>query len=195
MHKDIKFYSIIFIFLFLFFSLIGINTALSETSCRLMSGVKKLTDDDWDPLETHDELGLEFIFAQEKLGGPEIVLGFLSSSDSAIAFDTSIELKITEINLGLRQVLHKDSAIKPFVNVGILGVQTELSLLGISLCNREYGYWMGLGSYIALRNKASEKFSCDFGLEVRYSAAQANFLGSTLDVGGLHYLASISFDW
>jgi hypothetical protein len=164
-------------------------------------GVKVLDEDEWDPVEEQDELGIKVDFKHQ--GWPvSIVIDYLSSSgeETALMFDPQlgtvefdIEGEISELNLGVRKIWDQSPHTRPFIGVGISYISAEYkgTALGITVSDSDngVGIWLGGGVYWTL----ADHFN--IGLEAGFSTADVTLFDVDADAGGGHFGVLVGFHW
>jgi len=181
-----------------FATVILLGTLVSGTyaagNVSLMFGNKSLDKDDWEPTDSQTELGLGF-----ELQKPEwpaaVVVSYLSAEDSATVTDVGLDLKLTlkttELGVGARKYLTKDSA-RFFVEGGLASISadTKVGVLGISVSfsDSAIGFWVGTGVDIPVADALS------LGLLARISRASVSPGGiGNVEAGGTHLGAFVAY--
>lgn len=164
-------------------------------------GVKQLDEDDWEPLEEHDELGISMDFKQ-KSWPVSMVIGYLSSSDEGtvsmyvsglgtVSFD--MEAETTELSFGVRKIFDDSPSVRPYIGAGIALISAEVkgSALGVSVSDDDSatGFWFGGGVYFTI----SEQFNIGFNL--RLSQAEVTLYDVEGEAGGTHYGLLLGYHW
>jgi len=180
------------------------NLAICEEftgNVNFFLGVKQLDEDDWEPLEEHDEYGISLDFKQ-KTWPVSIAIGYLSSSDEetvsmyvsglgTVSFD--MEAETTELSFGIRKIWDDSPSIRPYIGAGIALISAEAkgSALGVSVSDDDTatGFWLGAGLYFTI----SERFN--IGFNFRWSKAEVTLYDVEAEAGGTHYGLLLGIHW
>jgi opacity protein-like surface antigen len=168
---------------------------------NLFMGAKQLDEDDWEPVDEHDEYGIMLDF-RHKSWPVSIAIDFLSSSDEetvyayisgygTLPFD--VEGKTRELNLGIRKIWDRLTPFRPYIGGGLAMVSAEAkgSVFGYSVSDDDnaIGFWFGGGFYLTL----SEHFN--LGLDIRLSRAEVTIAGVDGEAGGTHAGLVLGYHW
>jgi hypothetical protein len=173
----------------LFLLFLGNPTAAhaSAGAVHVFVGQKFLDEDDWEPIDTAFEVGID-----ASLGGDDwpvwINVGLFSASDEDdIDIDEEIEATTTEFSLGINKTWTRNQ-FRPFLAGGLALVNTDVEVRtpgvieefdddGTGLYAQGGGYWR-IGN------------SFNLGGMLRYSVFSDDFEG-----GGLHVGLIAGFGW
>ncbi|HET9251171.1 MAG TPA: outer membrane beta-barrel protein [Candidatus Eisenbacteria bacterium] len=159
----------------------------SQGAVHVFVGQKFLDEEDWEPIDTQFELGID-----AALGGDDwpiwINLGLFSASDEEeLDIDEEVEATTTEFSLGINKTWTRRQ-FRPFVAGGLAFVNTDIEIRdpdevfedddsGVGLYAQGGGYWR-IGS------------SFNLGGMLRYSVFSDDFEG-----GGVHVGLIAGFGW
>jgi len=183
----------LFLPLFLFTLLAPIPPAQAG-DLNLFLGVKSLNEDDWTPLDSHTELGL-----QGSWGPPEwpvaIATDIYGSFDSQDLLGIDISASTAEINLGVRKIWRTGSQqrVRPYIGGGIASIsgtfEAESGGVKVSDDGSGVGAWLGGGIFWRLGP------SFNLGMDLRLSTATINLYGVERNAGGGHFGVIAGFGW
>lgn len=190
----------------LFTWIVGLSPVFAEQqdwtgNINVFLGAKALDDDDWEPVEEQDELGISLDFRQK--GWPfNIVLEYLNSSsdnesvvlcDPSGCLDVNAEGETSELNFGIRKIWDTFPTVRPFIGGGLSLIKGELSVAALgsraSDSDSGIGLWFGGGVYWTL----AEHFN--LGLEAKVSTADVTLFGVESDAGGGHFGLIAGYHW
>jgi len=164
---------------------------------NIFLGHKRLDNNDWEPVEEQDEIGIEVDFAK-KQWPVNIAVDFMSSKDNKTISGVNREGETDEFNFGVRKIFSIEKMdIHPYFGGGlaiISGVMsTTMSGVTTSVDGRDLGIWLNVGVYWTL----GEHFN--LGLDLRRSKADADFnIGGTdrnVELGGRHAGMLLGYHW
>lgn len=157
-------------------------------SINFSIGAKYLNSDEWDPIESQIEYGIDFSF-KEKSAPIGFMFGYYYSSSSKKEVEgINVEGNTTEIFGGIKLTSDQLQEFQPFIAGGVVYVEAEfigtLEGLSVTIDGHGIGYWLGAGVY----SLVSENIS--IGVNIRYSKANAT-IGTPdedyeVDSGGVH---------
>ncbi len=159
-------------------------------SLSLFAG-KKFLDDDWEPLDEHNEFGAVFNFRQRSWPVDIAFDVFYSWDDDSVG---SIDLDgdTLEFNIGARKVWESNK-IQPFIGGGlaIIKAEIEASAFGVKVSDddTDAGLWAECG----IRYLISDQLS--LGLDLRYSWVEVTLLDVDGDAGGVHLGILLGYHW
>ena len=159
---------------------------------RLLGGLKLIDDSSWGPLDEHQEVGIAFDAKQEGWPFHAAIDVLYSTDDSTSDFGTS-EGETIELNVGFRRYIgHHSRMVQGYVGGGLALISSRIDWsvpqLGASSADGEgVGYWLDGGVFVRL----AQKF--DIGLSLRYSSADADLIGNTIESGGVHVLGFVGY--
>ncbi|MCP4632169.1 MAG: hypothetical protein GY855_04530, partial [candidate division Zixibacteria bacterium] len=142
-------------------------------------GTKQLDDDDWEPIDKHDELGIMVDFSKKKWP-VSIAIDVFRSSDEDNFLGISVEGSTSELCLGIRKTWGTDNSIRPFLGAGLAIISAEFELEWLDDDDSAVGIWLGGGVYWTLNKE------CNLGLVVRYSDAEVTLFNVDGEAGGTH---------
>ncbi len=180
------------------------NLAICDESTgnvNFFYGTKQLDEDDWEPTDKHDELGISVDY-KEKSWPVSIAFGYLSSSDEATVYDYYSEIgtysidfehQTTELSLGIRKIWDASPSLRPYVGCGIalISLEAKASALGVSVSDDDSvtGFWIGGGLYFTI----SKRFNIGFGY--RLSQGEVTLFDTEAEAGGSHTGLFFGFHW
>ncbi|MDH3403173.1 MAG: outer membrane beta-barrel protein [Acidobacteriota bacterium] len=177
------------------------NAALAQGwtgNVNALVGAKELDKNDWEPLESQDEVGILVDF--KRAGWPvSIAVDFLRSDaketmiDPASGLAATIEGETQEFDVGIRKIWDRSAKARPYIGGGLALISAEISaeVLGVRVSAKDdaQGAWIGGGVYWTLGK------AFNLGFDVRYSQADVKFLGVDGDAGGTHAGLLLGFHW
>lgn len=201
--------SICFLLLVIAFAISGMpGKSLAQSgNINLILGKRFLDEDDWEPIETQNEVGLEFDFKNAGWG-VSLALDVLVSWDEQTeritirdgfgneitSFKADVKGYTVETDAGLRYI-HERFPVKPFLGGGLSMVyaKAEVDIPGDKIDDSDIGVglWVNGGVYATLFERVN------LGFEGRWSSAEVDFddFGNDTDAGGWHLGVLIGYHW
>jgi hypothetical protein len=182
--------------------------AAGAGNINLFGGIKSLDENEWDPLDSQQELGLQASFGAASwpvLIAVDFFHGRDEVDDGPLTFTGTSQ----EVGLGVRKYWTKGRA-HPFVGGGAAWIDAEVetdaprtapppgpALLPepdpeggtTSESDSAAGIWVGAGVFWRLGAHVN------LGLGARFSSANVEILGDELQAGGLHAGVLLGFGW
>lgn len=169
---------------------------------NLFLGAKQLEEDDWEPVDEHDEYGIMLDFRQ-KSWPVSIALDFLgSTSDEETVSDYvpgygvvpfTVEAETSEFHLGIRKIWDQLTPFRPYIGGGLAMVNAEIegSAYGYKVSDDDnaMGFWFGGGLYITLAGHLN------LGVDARISRAEVTLFDEDGEAGGTHAGILIGYHW
>jgi hypothetical protein len=153
------------------------SAVLATGEFNLFYGQKQLDENDWEPLETQQAIGLELTFNQERAVG--IAIDFFLSEDDGRLGDETIEAETRELDAGVRSLFRKARMVQPFIGGGIAYIDGEIRIEGSGLGDEDIGLWLATGVLFRI----GEHFN--LGVDLRASSAKIKFGAIDLNAGGI----------
>lgn len=162
-------------------------------------GTKMLDDDDWEPVEEQDQLGVLVDF-RPTAWPVNLAIDLLRSEDDAsVSGIIGVDAEITEVDLGVRKHWDRWSLLRPYIGGGLAYVSADLEV-SVDLPppfgpEREpfddsaFGLWINGGVYWSLRD------AFNVGIDLRYSDADVSFAGVDANAGGVHAGLLLGYHW
>lgn len=165
---------------------------------NLFLGVKQLDEDDWEPVDSQGEIGLELDF-RPRAWPVNLVVGLRGGSDEADEFDpffgpVKFESWTSELTFGVKKIWEPvGTPIRPFIGGGLLFANAEATVrmggIEVSEDDTGVGFWLGGGVYFTL----AEHFN--IGLDLRFSRADVDIAGVDAEAGGNHFGLIVGYHW
>ena len=178
----------------LLFTLIAPLAPAHAGDLNLFLGAKALNEDDWAPLDSHTELGL-----QGSWGPPEwpvaIATDLYGSVDSKEILGVDFSASTAEINLGVRKIWRTggEQRVRPYIGGGIAAIsgtlEAESGGVKVSDDDNGVGGWLGGGIFWRLGG------SFNLGMDLRLSTATIELYGADGNAGGGHFGVLAGFGW
>jgi hypothetical protein len=168
------------------------TSALAGGEINLFYGQKDL-EDDWDPLESQQTIGLQLTFGHQ--WPVAVAIDYLKSSDDGsynyYGYSYKIEAETTEFDVGVRYLFRKDKTVVPYVGGGLAYIDGVLSVEGFDFSDSAVGFWIAGGV-----NFRIGKFF-NLGVDLRSSSAEIkpSELPIEIDAGGVSYGVLLGFRW
>ena len=161
---------------------------------NLIYGSKQLNEDDWKPIEKHQEYSLEIDLKHHNwpISG---TMGFSVSGayDYHTVEDFNIGGITSESYIGIRKIWEPTSKIRPFIGAGLcrISAEVEAAVPGIKVSDKDNGtgMWYGGGVFITL----SKHFN--IGFNWRHSSAEVNLFNVGVEAGGTHTGLTTGYHW
>lgn len=131
----------------------------STGNINFFLGAKQLDEDDWEPVDEHDEVGILLDF-RKKSWPVSLAIGYLSSSDEQTEalyypgigiYDTDFKGETTELSFGIQKIWDGSPSLRPYIGGGIALISAEFegTIWGISVSDDDTatGFWIGGGIY------------------------------------------------
>lgn len=171
----------------MFIAPIGLYAADGWTgNINLTLGKKSLDDFDWDPVDNHDEIGIDVDFRNREWP-INIVIALLASEEDDDFDIYDIEGSTRELRLGVRKIWEPGQTMqnmRPFFGGGLVLIDAEYEIetsgQRVSDDDSGLGFWFEGGIYWTL----STRFN--LGFNIGYSNAEVDFFGSDIEAGGAH---------
>jgi opacity protein-like surface antigen len=155
-------------------------------------GISAFEKDDWEPLDQQMTWGLEGDVKQENWP-ISLVLGYRVSQDEADEDDVHMEIKLSEVSLGVRKILGDWPSIRPFVSGGLSSLTGEWTESdpeeSESDSDRVDGFWVSGGVYTTVWGHLN------LGFEARWSRARMIFFDTDTEAGALSYGLLVGYHW
>ena len=163
--------------------------AAAEANLNFLFGEKKLDDGDWgDQLDEQTEFGFMFDFKQDNWP-VAFAFDFLRSSEETEYLGVTIEGETMEFNAGMRGRWWSNDVLSVHAGFGLAFITAELTGRsgGSSVTDDGdgLGFWADAGLMVTLSRRLN------FGVDLRYSYAEAEMFDYTGEVGGFHALAFV----
>lgn len=166
---------------------------------NLLLGSKTLEEDDWEPLDSQAEFGVDFDFGMQTWP-IHIDVAYLSSSDDQdfSGYDPefgditgNLEATTTELRLGAKYIWDSWSTMRLYAAGGLSNIkgEFEVSAYGVSISEDDsaIGFYVTGGIYWTL----AEHFN--LGAELGYSKATIELYDYEGEAGGTHALALVGY--
>lgn len=149
----------------------------------------KTLDDVWEPADEHTEFGVMTDFAPANFPVNIVADIFFANDDGWNGIGqnrTRIDIETIEMHVGARKYFAVSEDFSPYVGGGVAAIRADLELASADNTRRitddemAYGWWAGFGA----KFRAVEDIS--FGVDFRYSNAEAELAGEDEEVGGYH---------
>lgn len=161
-------------------------------------GTKMLDDDDWEPVEEQDQLGVLVDF-RPTAWPVNLAIDLLRSQDDAsFGSAVGVDVEITEVDFGVRKHWDRSSLFRPYIGGGLAYVSADLEV-SVSLPpfgsdsetfdDSAFGLWVNGGVYWSIRN------AFNIGIDLRYSDADVSFAGVDANAGGVHAGLLLGYHW
>jgi hypothetical protein len=167
-------------------------------------GSKALDEDDWKPMESQPEFGLDVDFGK-KTWPVHIAIGYLNSSkDDTISFiidgtliDSKLDGSTRELRLGLKKIWEPAMPIRPYVGGGLALINAKIKMtltdgvnsVSISQDDQAVGGYINGGIFWIIANKLN------LGVDLGYSKASVKLYDIDVKAGGTHALFFIGYHW
>ncbi len=168
---------------------------------NILLGAKLLDEDEWEPVEEHNEVGISFDFRQTHWP-ISITFAYLTSEDdgSAVVFVPGygwtigdFDAETREINVGVKKIWDVTEIIKPFAGGGLSFINAEFTGTTFGRTRSQdddaVGIWIGGGIMFTLAKHLN------LGFQAGYSYAEVELFGVDANAGGSHGLFVIGFHW
>ena len=193
----------IFVFvLFLFIFSLSPSNVFGEDwtgNVAIFKGYKSLDKSDWEPVETQDELGIQWDFRKD--GWPiNGVLELLYTEEEKDIPAGKLDVELMEFNIGVRKVLVASPGegvlpdfleLHPFIGGGLSIMRGEVTLTTGSRVTEDdigVGIWLDAGCYVTV----FEGFN--LGFDLQYTEVNLDLIGSK-SAGGTHFGITIGFHY
>jgi hypothetical protein len=175
---------------------------------HLFGGVKALDENEWEPVDSQQELGLQTSFGAA--AWPVMVaVDYFHATDDVDDGPFTFTGTTQEIGLGVRKIWTKGRA-HPYIGGGAAWIDAEVeteaprpapapgaALLPepdpdggtSSVSDSAAGIWVGGGVFWRLGTHV------DLGIAARFSSANVEIFGDELQAGGLHAGVLLGFGW
>jgi hypothetical protein len=164
-----------------------------NVNANLVVGAKALDKDDWEPIESQVELGLNVDFAH-KSWPFNFAVGILNSSgDKNNDSGAKVAGSISEFRIGIKKIWEPGSKMRVYVGLGLAIINAELKISGHydEAGDKDYGS----GAYINGGIFWTLARRLNLGFELGNSGATANVLNNDIKAGGGHALFLIGYHW
>jgi len=167
-----------------------------EGNAHLFAGQKWFSDDEWTPIETQPELGIQVAFGQ--LRAPiYFAVDVFHAHDEKTEDGTRTEGGTTEYAIGVRKVFRRQARMHPHLGAGaslVAGDLTSESAAGrVEADDSDFGLWIDGGVTWRLGSHFS------IGVEARYSRVKLEFgdifAEDKVPGGGFHAGALVGVGW
>lgn len=203
----------------LYLSLIGIACALPSASLaqdwtgnvNAVLGVKTLDDDEWEPADEHDEIGVMVDFGPASWPVAFTVGALRSDADEttgdpASGITVGLEAEVLELSFGVKKIWTPGRTVRPYIGGGVTRVSAEATgrVAGVSSTppvtivfetivgpeeDDAIGPWIAGGVYWTLGD------AFNLGVDLRYSSADVELFGVDADAGGTHAGLLLGYHW
>jgi hypothetical protein len=164
-----------------------------DVNTNLTIGAKALDNDDWEPVESQVELGLNVDFAH-KSWPFNFAIGILGSAiDKNDYFGTKVEGSTSELRVGLKKIWEPTSKMWIYIGLGLAIINAKLKLGGhddeVSDDDNGSGEYISGGIFWTLARHLN------LGFELGTSGATATVFDYDTKAGGYHGLFLIGYHW
>ena len=175
----------------------GAMGSLWTGDVNLKAGFKALDEDDWDPLEDQDEIGVDVDFRMDDWP-ISVTLGLYGSAEKKEMSGNDVEGKTGEFRIGVRKIWTTDSNMRPFIGGGLVFMTAEIEgvnsyltpiIIQISDDDRGTGLWISGGVFWTLQEHLN------IGFELAVSAAEVTLFNEERRAGGAHAALLIGYHW
>ena len=160
----------------------------------LLAG-KRLDNNEWAPTQRQGELGLQTDF-QPPAWPVALAVDFLAAgANTPVSYRgfTEQRARTSELDLGVRKIFRPAALVRPYVGGGLALASAELEYAGpfgtISDHDGGAGAWIGGGVFWTLAS------AFNIGLDAKFSSAQVNLFGQSMDAGGFHLGLLLGYHW
>lgn len=169
-------------------------------SVNIFLGIKALDEDDWEPVEIHDQIGA-VVDVKQRSWPVSIAVDFVASSDDQGTISLpgigtvslEAEAKTRELDLGVRKAWESAGSIRPYFGggIGVFWAELEGRTTGsrVSDDDTEIGLWLGAGVTWTIH----EHFN--FGVDFRWSRSEVTLHGVDIEAGGYHTGLLLGYRW
>jgi len=166
-------------------------------NANFLIGSKALDKDDWEPVESQTELGVDVDFAPRSWP-IHLAVGFLQSSDDAKLFDDYGDYKFrvttSELKFGIKKIWDAAPMMHPYVGGGLamINAKAKLSEIGYGSTSDDdqaIGLYVNGGIFWTLASYLN------LGFELGYSKATVDVYDVDAEAGGGHALFLVGFHW
>lgn len=155
-------------------------------------GAKALEEDDWEPVEEHNEFGINIDFRQKEWP-ISIAIALVGSKDDESIAGYKFELSTTEVRFGAKKNWSPNQVMHPFLGGGLalLSIDVEVSDGSGKGTDDDssIGIWLEGGIFWTLNN------SFNIGFELGYSKGEVSSFGYDVDAGGGHAGLILGYHW
>lgn len=165
---------------------------------NLFLGGKALDEDDWEPVDSQGEIGIEVDF-RPRSWPINLVVGLRGAADEADVFDpvfgfVTLESWTSELSFGVKKIWEPQGVpIRPYIGGGLLYATAEITVKdsfgSASEDDSGVGFWLGGGVFFTL----AEHFN--IGLDLRVSRAEVEIAGFDVEAGGDHFGLILGYHW
>jgi len=182
-----------------FLSLLLLPLAVPPSSAlagdlNLFVGAKALSEEDWSPLDSHTELGLQGSWGATTWP-VAIATDVYGSFDSQDVLGIDTKASTAELNVGVRKIWRVGSRqqVHPFIGGGIAAIKGKFEGTsgGVTVSDDDNGVggWLGGGVFWRLGQ------SFNLGMDLRFSSATIELYGVEGNAGGGHFGLLAGFGW
>jgi hypothetical protein len=146
-------------------------------------GAKALDKDDWTPLESQSEFGVNVDFGK-KSWPFSIAIGFLASSKDDNSYGIKLEGSTRELRAGIIKIWEPTPTIRPYIGGGLAMINAKIEAsdgyMGLSVDDQGVGGYANGGIYWILTKHLN------LGFDLAYSRATLKLAGMDGEAGGGH---------
>lgn len=159
---------------------------------NLTIGAKALDKDDWEPLESQTEMGLNVDFGK-KTWPLSIDIGLLASTKEDDFDGDDIEGSTTELRVGIKKIWEPTPNMRPYIGGGLALIGAELKVsdgdYSISADDEAVGGYVNGGICWTVGRHLN------LGFDLGYSKATVTIADYEGEAGGGHALFLIGYHW
>jgi opacity protein-like surface antigen len=153
-------------------------------NANLFLGGKFMDSNDWSPAQDQFEAGLLL-----DVEPPPLPLSLAADFLFGFSSGAGVDVQVNEYDLGVRKIFEIIPLVHPYLGGGVSIETAELSAGSASIDETGVGYWVEGGVMTHLLT------ILNLGLDLRYSSADVNFSGVTLNSGGIHVGLITGLHW
>jgi len=195
--KRVFFISVLFVFAMCFASNRSYAQEAWTGNANLVVGSKSLDKDDWEPVESQSELGIDVDFAP-KSWPLHFAVGYIQSTDDDTFYEDfeHYKFKVTtnELRFGVKQIWEPTLTMRPFIGGGLamINAKAKLSIIGHGSASEDdeaVGLYVNGGIFWTLASYLN------LGFEIGYSKATVDIYDIDAEAGGTHALFIVGYHW
>ncbi len=169
-------------------------------SVNIFLGIKALDEEDWEPVEIHDQIGI-VADVKPRSWPVSLAVDFLASSDDQGAISLAgigtvsleAEAKTRELDLGVRKAWDDTRSVHPYFGggIGVFWAELEGRTTGSRTSDDDtgIGLWIGAGVIWVFYEHAN------VGVDFRWSRSEVTLYGVDVEAGGYHTGLLLGYRW